>query len=217
MKVSYRKELAKVAIILLILAICSTCNAQAISQKVELQNSTYRVIYDIASHVPTDVYWTLRASDFAISRKRAAKYFKADKRVPKPRVLNSHYINCGYMRGHMCPAADRTATKAIMKETFLMTNVAPMTSRLNCGIWSDIESWSRAQAIKYDSVKIHAAALFLCGDSIYIARGLVRVPNFFSKEVRVAKTDSLIGYWLISQNGDIITRVDPGTYYNLTR
>lgn len=215
MKVGYRKEACKLVIILLILAICSTCNAQAISQKVELQNSTYRVSYDIASHVPTDVYWTLRASDFAISRKRVSKYFKADKRVPKPRVLDSHYINCGYMRGHMCPAADRTTTKAMMKETFLMTNVAPMTSRLNCGIWSDIENWCRAQAVKYDSVRIHAAALFLCGDSIYIARGLVRVPNFFSKEVRVARTDSLLGFWLISQNGDIITRVDPGAYYVL--
>lgn len=202
-------------IILLALAICSTCNAQAISQKVELQNSTYRVTYDIASHVPTDVYWTLRASDFAISRKRVAKYFKADKRVPKPRVLDSHYINCGYMRGHMCPAADRTTTKAMMKETFLMTNVAPMTSRLNCGIWSDIEGWCRTQAVKYDSVRIHAAALFLCGDSIYIARGLVRVPNFFSKEVRVARTDSLLGFWLISQNGDIIIREASRTYYEL--
>lgn len=210
MKEGYRKGACKVAIILLILAICSTCNAQAISQKVELQNSTYRVTYDIASHVPTDVYWTLRASDFAISRKRVAKYFNADKRVPKPRVLDSHYINSGYMRGHMCPAADRTTTKAMMKETFLMTNVAPMTSRLNCGIWSNIESWCRTQAVKYDSVRIHAAALFLCGDSIYIARGLVRVPNFFSKEVRVARTDSLLGFWLITQNGDIMTQLNPG-------
>lgn len=210
MKEGYRKGACKVAIILLIIAICSTCNAQAISQKVELQNSTYRVTYDIASHVPTDVYWTLRASDFAISRKRVAKYFNADKRVPKPRVLDSHYINCGYMRGHMCPAADRTTTKAMMKETFLMTNVAPMTSRLNCGIWSNIESWCRTQAVKYDSVRIHAAALFLCGDSIYIARGLVRVPNFFSKEVRVARTDSLLGFWLITQNGDIMTQLNPG-------
>lgn len=213
MRGDYKRELVKVAIILLTLAICSTCNAQAISQKVELQNSTYLVIYDIASHVPSDVYWTLRASDFSISRKRVAKYFKADKRVPKPRVQDSHYTKSGYMRGHMCPAADRTATKAMMKETFLMTNVAPMTAKLNSGIWAKIEEKCRGWALQFDSLKIHAAALYLCGDSIYIARGLVRVPNFFSKEVRVARTDSLLGFWLISQNGDIMTRVDPVTYY----
>lgn len=83
-----------------------------------------------------------------------------------------------------------------MKSTFLMTNVAPMTAALNCGQWSDLETLSRYAATRYDSVRIHVTCLYLTSDSIYIGGGKIRVPSHFSREMRVARNDSLLGIWI---------------------
>ena len=169
------------------------------AKRYTLINSTYVVVYDCDSHCPVSVSWVLRPADFAVRRDRVAKYFKQDGRLPKPRVKDIDFRNSGYMRGHMCPAGDRTLTKAKQKETFLMSNIAPMTAVLNCGRWSDLEVKTRRLAGLYDSVRVHVGALFLSADSIYIARGRIRVPSHFFHEVRTAKADSLLDWVIVSQ------------------
>lgn len=166
-----------------------------------LKNATYEIEYDNMLHVPTKATWVLRTADFSTPRKRVAKYFKADSRLPKPRIKDADYTKSGYMRGHMVPAADRTRTKAMMKETFLMSNVAPQTTVLNCGIWAELEAKTRRLAITFDSVRVVVRALYLEPDTLYIAGGRIRVPSHFSREVRVAKTDSLLFTILVDQNG----------------
>lgn len=164
-----------------------------------LHNATYDVVYDVHYSVPLYVTWVLRPADFATKRKRVTKYFKADSRCPRPRVKDSDYRNSGYMRGHMCPAADRTATKEEQKETFLMSNIAPQTTALNCGQWARLEAKTRQLAVQYDSVKVRVGSLFLRADSIYIGSGRVRVPSHFFREVRCARTDSLLLWVIVSQ------------------
>lgn len=167
--------------------------------EIVLVNKGYSVVYDLENNVPKIVTWVLRPSDFATKRSRVTKYFKADSRCPKPRVKDSDFRNSGYMRGHMCPAADRTSTKAIQKETFLMSNVAPQTTHLNCGHWAELEARTRALAQRYDSVKVRVGSLYLRTDSIYIAGGRVRVPSHFYREVRCARTDSLLLWIIVEQ------------------
>lgn len=173
--------------------------AQSLHRLWALHNSTYDVLYDNIDHVPVSVTWKLRPKDFQTKRSRVAKYFRADNRVSKPRVKHADFDGSGYMRGHLCPAGDRTETKALMKSTFLMTNVAPMTEKLNCGLWSDLEVKTRQLAIKYDSVRVIVACLFLTGDSIYIGSGRVRVPSHFLREVRALKNDSILLWQIVSQ------------------
>lgn len=168
-------------------------------REIVLVNAGYSVVYDLNNNVPKCVTWTLRPSDFATKRSRVAKYFKADSRCPRPRVKDSDYRNSGYMRGHMCPAADRTATKEEQKETFLMSNVAPQTTHLNCGQWAELEGRTRKLALLYDSVKVRVGSLYLRTDSIYIAGGRVRVPSHFYREVRCARTDSLLLWIIVEQ------------------
>ena len=174
------------------------------SATIHLDNASYSIEYDNVNHVPIKAVWVLRKADFSTPRKRVAKYFKADSRLPKPRIKDADYKSSGYMRGHMCPAADRTQTKAMMKETFLMSNVAPQTTALNCGVWSELEAKSRRMAIAFDSVRVVVCALYLEPDTLYIAGGRIRVPSHFSREVRVAKTDSLLFSFLVDQNGHSI-------------
>lgn len=179
--------------------------AQTKQRHISLANSSYSVVYDPVQGIPLRVSWRLRPADFAVTRKRVTKNFKQDSRCPKPRVKDADYRNSGYMRGHMCPAADRTETKAIMKETFLMSNVAPMTTTLNCGAWATIESQTRKLAIKYDSVNVLVGTIFTGADSLYIAGGKVHIPSLFFRQVTTAKSDSLLAFWLVSQAGVFLT------------
>lgn len=196
-----------VAIILLMSAIWWPCLAQTKHRHISLHNSTYDVVYDSDLGCPLRVSWRLRPSDFSVTRKRVTKNFKQDNRCPKPRVKDSDYTRSEYMRGHMCPAADRTATKAIMKETFIMSNVAPMTTTLNCGAWATIESQTRKLAIKYDSVDVLVGAIFLGADLLYIAKGRVKIPALFYRRVTTAKSDSLLAFWMVSQTGTFLPQV----------
>lgn len=190
---------------LLLVAAWGCCFAQTKQHHINLTNSTYSVVYDPVQGVPLRVSWRLRPKDFAVTQKRVSKNFKQDARCPKPRIKDADYRNSGYMRGHMCPAADRTETKAIMKETFLMSNVAPMTTQLNCGAWASIEGLTRKLAIKYDSVNVLVGTIFTGADSLYIAGGKVHIPSLFFRQVTTAKNDSLLAFWLVSQAGVFLT------------
>lgn len=190
---------------LLLMATWGCCFAQTKQHHINLVNSAYSVVYDPVQGIPLRVSWRLRPSDFAVTRKRVTKNFKQDGRCPKPRIKDADYRNTGYMRGHLCPAADRTQTKAMMKETFLMSNVAPMTTQLNCGAWATIESQTRKLAIKYDSIDVLVGSVFTGADSLYIAKGRVHVPSLFFRKVTTAKNDSLLAFWLVSQSGVFIT------------
>lgn len=190
---------------LLLMATWGCCFAQTKQHHINLVNSTYSVVFDPAQGVPLRVSWRLRPSDFAVTRKRVTKNFKQDARCPKPRIKDADYRKSRYMRGHMCPAADRTQTKAMMKETFLMSNVAPMSTQLNCGAWATIESQTRKLAIKYDSVDVLVGPVFTGADSLYIAKGRVHVPSLFFRKVTKAQNDSVVAFWLVSQSGVFIT------------
>ena len=192
---------------LILMSAWGCCFAQTKQRHINIINSSYSVVYDPDQGIPLRVSWRLRPADFAVTRKRVTKNFKQDARCPKPRIKDSDYRNSGYMRGHMCPAADRTETKAIMKETFLMSNVAPMTTKLNCGAWSTIESQTRKLAIKYDSVDVLVGAIYTGADSLYIARGKVHVPSLFFRRVTRANNDSLLAFWLVSQAGVFLPAV----------
>lgn len=180
------------------------CVSRLLAQVITLSNATYTTVYDVKKCCPVLVYYTLQTKDFAVKRKRVTTYFQADSRLPKPRVKDADYRNTGYARGHLCPAADRTATKAMQKETFLMSNVAPMTTVLNSGIWSKYEARTRELATKFDSVTIHVGTLFFGAESSYLQSGRVQIPSHFFKEVRRASDGRLLIFLMADQQGRII-------------
>ncbi len=53
----------------------------------------------------------------------------------------SAYERSGYNRGHMVPnhAIESRYGSAEQKKTFLMSNIAPQTAALNCGVWRNVE------------------------------------------------------------------------------
>ena len=48
-----------------------------------------------------------------------------------------------YEKGHICPSADRLATKEENEQTYLMTNILPMVHNFNAGVWEKMETQVR--------------------------------------------------------------------------
>lgn len=103
--------------------------------------------YDIETHNPALVVYQLEFSHFAGKAKISTRHFKVDTKLPRPRVKDGDYTNTGFVRGHLCSAGDRDSDKAWLKETYLTSNMVPMTLICNSGSWKMIEDSCRALAM----------------------------------------------------------------------
>ena len=77
-----------------------------------------------------------------------------------------------------------------MKECFYYSNMAPQTHSLNAGPWKTLETYSRKQAKKYDSVMVWCGSVSL-SDSVI---GRVSVPDYCWKIIYIKKLDVIEAY-----------------------
>ena len=67
-----------------------------------------------------------------------------------------NYQKYRYERGHICPAADNRWSEEAMRNYFYMSNICPMSVKLNHDGWNDIEEMSRRWAKDtYGGTTIH--------------------------------------------------------------
>ena len=70
--------------------------------------------------------------------------FKADP-VVTVSPCDSYSESSTYSRGHLCPSADRLASKEQNKQTFFMTNMQPQYQNHNGGVWATLEGYVRSK------------------------------------------------------------------------
>ena len=71
---------------------------------------------------------------------RKGLYFHTDYQLPKKcRSYSNDYTHSGFDRGHNASNATFDYNRAIQKETFLMSNVAPQAKWLNRKYWAKVE------------------------------------------------------------------------------
>lgn len=116
--------------------------------------------YDTQLLQPVFVYYNLEWPQFAGAVKVGSHRFKVDTKLPRPRVKDSDYQNSGFVRGHLCSAADRDSRKDLLKETYLTSNLVPMTMVCNSGKFKQMEDSCRALAISGHHLKIARGGLF---------------------------------------------------------
>lgn len=114
---------------------------------VKATHDSFVSYYDIQAHNPALVVYQLEYSHFAGVLKPSGRHFKMDTQLPRPRVKEGDYTNSGFVRGHLCSAADRDSKKSWLKETYLTSNLVPMTMVCNSGRWKAIEDSCRMLAI----------------------------------------------------------------------
>lgn len=178
--------------VLLLWVVATVVHAQGKEKAVDLAFSTYHVTYDYSLGIPVYISYDVSSRDLGPVKRKSSWSFRQDTRLPKPRVKSSDYTNSGYQRGHMCPAASRSASVKAMKETFSMANVAPQVPTLNVGAWLKMENRERDLCKSMHRVHVRIAPVFTHEVTAKIARGRVAVPHGFIKVIYAADSLTVI-------------------------
>lgn len=183
----------------ILVLLSSACLMASSQTAIRLDKPTFHVEYRHDLGIPQMVSWPLNVGHLGHTKREPSFRFKSDKDTPRPRVTSGLYTRSGFQRGHMCPAADRSASRSSMKSTFIMSNVCPMTAALNCGAWKHTEELEREIARRFDSCRVISGALFFPSDTQWIGRGRVAVPHAFYKCIYTIDPPRVWG-WFIYEN-----------------
>ena len=135
-------------------------NPRETSSLFRVKHDAFVSYYDTKLLQPVLVYYELEWPQFAGSVKVGSHRFKVDTKLPRPRVKDSDFQNTGFVRGHLCSAADRDSRKDLLKQTYLTSNLVPMTMVCNSGKFKQMEDSCRALAISGHHLKIARGGLF---------------------------------------------------------
>lgn len=92
------------------------------------------------------------------------------------------YAGSGMDRGHLVPAADLKWSDGAMRQSFLLTNVAPMHKALNEGGWSKLEEKVREWTARDSVLLVFTGPVVSAGDTT-LASGRVTVPSAYYKVI----------------------------------
>ena len=158
--------------------------------------------YNINTNCPSVVCYSISLSDFSGSEKITTRHFKIDTKLPKPRVKDSDYAKSGYVRGHLCAAADRDSRRTWLKQTYLTSNLVPMTMTCNSGAWKQVEDSIRMVVAQGHPQMVCCGPVFSPMQQAVIGKTPIRVPVAFFKvtrcmmhpnEVSVLLVDNYVG------------------------
>lgn len=146
-----------------------------------VERESFSCLYDNNAKCPLAVWYTLCLADFAGNAKVGTNRFKVDSKLPTPRANDDDFRYSGYVRGHMCAAADRDSDKKRLKETYLTSNLVPMQMSVNAGTWKMAEDSIRRMAVRGCRLRVLSGSVFTESDTTTIGRHRVRVPGSFIK------------------------------------
>lgn len=107
----------------------------------------FALSYNNGKGTPNWVSWRLDKSDLGTAS-RVPFYPDPDLPMGFQVVTPKDYTGSGFDRGHMCPHGDRTATDAMSRATFAMTNMIPQSPYVNQKAWNQLEIYCRDLAAK---------------------------------------------------------------------
>ncbi|MBQ9556845.1 MAG: DNA/RNA non-specific endonuclease [Muribaculaceae bacterium] len=106
--------------------------------------------------------------------------------IPDPGVKGcptpADYAGSGMDRGHLVPAADLKWSPDAMRQSFLMTNIAPMHKALNEGGWAKLEEKVREWTARDSALLVFTGPVVSEGDTT-LASGRVTVPSAYYKVI----------------------------------
>ena len=105
----------------------------------------YTLSYNTTTLCPNWAAWHLDKANMGAADR--SDDFRPDEELPTEwygvKKADYQYNKYGFDRGHVCPSADRTATKLDNSMTFLMTNMVPQSPDNNRVIWMHFECYER--------------------------------------------------------------------------
>lgn len=162
------------------------CFQQTNSDLVTIKHTNFTTTFSKSKNYPIMVEWWVTKSKITCKEPhKRENSFKPDPKLSWDTKFNDDYLNSGYDRGHMCPAADNLcSTKKVLEETFFFTNISPQQHALNAGDWLTLETLTRELAERNDSVHVWSGSI---GEIKKIKD--VSVPKQCWKVIHVKKTN----------------------------
>ncbi|VVC28673.1 Hypothetical protein CINCED_3A016571 [Cinara cedri] len=78
------------------------------------------------------------------------------------RSTNKDYKNSGFDRGHLAAAGNHKASQELIKQTFILSNIAPQVGKgFNRNAWNNLEKYVRKKAKNNKNVYVCSGPLFL--------------------------------------------------------
>lgn len=217
-----KKDFIKILCSLILVAFsCNSCSSQSIKNfeipkceyeinDVLLFHYAYTCSFNPMTNIPNWVAWEVNA-DKLVDRESRTNDFLPDPQLDEDfAVTTDDYKDCGWDRGHMCPAGDNKWHWKAMQESFYMTNICPQHHNLNRGDWKELEEACRRWAM-IEPVYI-ACGPILYKEPIYGYIGRyhkIRIPDAFFKVVLTGlKTDKPRAIGFIYKNTSGNERLD---------
>lgn len=165
-----------------------------------LQYTGFAVSFNPSRHIPNYSAWILDTD-------RVKGELPRGKFHNDPYVIGSadpgDYVNSGYDRGHMAPAADMKWHAEAMNDCFSMTNIVPQSPKLNQRAWKNVEDKCRAR------IPLDSTLVIICGpipnanDKQVIGANRVAVPSQFFKVILAPRADPPYSIAFIMNNGPV--------------
>lgn len=109
--------------------------------------------------------------------------FSDDHKVTTGSANYYDYSGSSYERGHLVAAADMRFDSVALKESFYMSNIAPMRRSFNNGIWRELEIQIRNWTYRYPKLYIISGPIWKSNSEIIGKKRNIHVPQAFYKVV----------------------------------
>lgn len=166
-------------------------NTNQPTDEITIHHSNFITTFSKSKNYPTKVEWWVTKTKIKCDKPlKRENSFKPDPKLDWDTKFNDDYLNSGYDRGHMCPAADNLCTnKTFLDETFYFTNISPQHHNLNSGDWLKLEDYTRNLSVKYDSIRVFSGNIGEIGKI-----KTVSVPEYCWKVIYIKKTKTWEAY-----------------------
>lgn len=189
------------SILILGLLLCTASCLESVSQPLVLvRHDAFVSYYDCSVLNPAVVVWVLTPDAFQGNLKPTTRHFKTDVQLPTPRVKDSDLKGTGYVRGHLCPAGDRDSDKGLLKQTYLTSNLTPMTMVCNSGPWKAVEDSCRRLALYHGKLLCAAGVIPEYCDTIFSGHKKIFVPSRFWKMAICLNHPSETWIWFVQNS-----------------
>lgn len=160
----------------------------------EVCRQGYALGFDSEWHEPRWVEYTLSGDHTFGCLDRSKFPFRADPLLAES-AHPSDYTHSGYDLGHMAPAQDGAWDSSVMKDFFLLSNIAPQLPGLNRAEWERLEEAVRAWAWARGEVVVIVGPI-VGGKAARIGTTGVAVPLGFYKVVVDPKTHEALAFMM---------------------
>ena len=129
------------------------------------------------------VQYVMTAGEATSRAARRRGDFRSDPEIPSGSATPDDYVQSGYDRGHLAPAADMAFSVRTMSESFYMSNISPQLPGFNRGVWSRLEKQIRHFAKREKLIVVVTGPILPTEKTVTIGASRITVPQCYYKVV----------------------------------